>query len=40
MVKLANIIQSGWPETGKELPSDVKVYFPYRFQLGIVDGVL
>ena len=40
MVKLARIKQWGWPESSKELPSDVKVYFPYRFQLHIVNGIL
>ena len=40
MVKLSHIIQRGWPETGKELSEDVKPYFPYRYILHIVDGVI
>ena len=40
MVKLARIIQWGWPESSKDLPSDIKVYFAYRFQLHIVNGII
>ena len=40
MIKLACTIQRGWPETGKELSEDVKLYFPYRYILHIVDGVI
>ena len=40
MIELACIIQRGWPETGKELSEDVKPYFPYRYILHIVDGVI
>ena len=40
MVRLARVIQQGWPESGKDLPNDIKVYFPYRFELHIVNGVL
>ena len=39
MIELAHKIQRGWPETGKELSEDVKLYFPYRYILHIVDGV-
>ena len=31
MVRLARVIQKGWPETAKELFDDVKVYFQYRY---------
>ena len=40
MIELAYTIQTGWPETGKELSEDVKTYFPYRYILHIVDGVI
>ena len=40
LVRLAHAIQQGWPQTNKELPNDVKVYFPYRFVLHIVDGII
>ena len=40
MIELAHTIQRGWPETGKELSKDTKLYFPYRYILHIVDGVL
>ena len=40
MVRLANVIQHGWPETGKELFGDIKYYFPYQFALHIVNGVI
>ena len=29
LVRLAKVIQNGWPETGKELESDVKPYFQH-----------
>ena len=40
MVRLAHVIQRGWPETAKELFDDVKVYFHYRYTLHIVDGII
>ena len=40
MVRLARVIQWGWPEHSRELPEDVKVYFVYRFQLHIFNGVI
>ena len=40
MVRLTRVIQWGWPEHSKELPDDVKVYFAYRFQLHIVNGII
>ena len=40
VVRLARIIQQGWPDCGKELPDNVKVYFPYRFELHIMNGIL
>ena len=40
LVRLAKVIQNGWPETGKELESDIKPYFQHRYELHIVDGVI
>ena len=40
LVRLARVIQNGWPEHAKELEDDVKVYFPYRFILHIVNGII
>ena len=33
MVRLAQVIQKGWPETSRELCDDVKPYFPHRFSI-------
>ena len=40
LVRLAKVIQTGWPEGPKEFPDDIKVYFPYRFILHIVNGIV
>ena len=40
LVRLAKVIQNGWPETGKELESDVKLYFQHQYELHIVDGII
>ena len=40
LVRLARLIQYSWPESAKESEDDVKVYFPYRFALYIVNGVI
>ena len=40
MIELACTIQRGWPATGNDLSEDVKPYFPYRYTLHIVDGVI
>ena len=40
LVRLARVIQHGWPEQAKELEDDVKVYLPYRFVLHIVNGII
>ena len=40
LIRLAKVIQNGWPETGKKLESDVKPYFQHRYELHIVDGVI
>ena len=40
MIQLARIIQRGWPDTAKEVPLDVKLYFQYRYILHIVDGII
>ena len=40
LVRLAKVIQLGWPESGKELENTVKPYFKHRFEMHIVDGVI
>ena len=40
LVRLAKVIQKGWPEHAKELADDIKIYFPYRFVLHIVSGII
>ena len=40
MVRLAHVIQKGWPETTRELFDDIKAYFQYRYALHIVDGII
>ena len=40
MVRLACVIQQGWPEMAKDLSGDIKVYFQYRYLLHIVDGII
>ena len=40
LIKLATVIQKGWPESQTELPDDIKPYYPYRFTLHIVDGIV
>ena len=40
LVRLARVIQYRWPEYAKELEDDVKVNFPHRFVLHIVNGII
>ena len=40
LVRLAKVIQMGWPYSGKDLPNDVKLYFHHQYELHIVDGVI
>ena len=40
LVRLAKVIQLGWPESGKDLENDVKPYFKHIFELHIVDGII
>ena len=40
LVRLAKVIQMGWPDSGKDLPTDVKPYFQHQYELHIVDGVI
>ena len=40
LIKLATVIQKGLEESQSELPDDVKPYYPYRFTLYIVDGIV
>ncbi|XP_038062402.1 uncharacterized protein K02A2.6-like [Patiria miniata] len=37
---LCQIIYSGWPDSVKELPRDLQVYWPYRDELGISWGII
>ena len=37
---LAPIITQGWPERRAEVPSQLQVYFPFREELSIQDGVV
>ena len=40
LVRLAKVIQLGWPVSGKDLENDVKPYFKHRLELHIVDGII
>ena len=40
LVRLARVIQFGWPESSAELPNDVKPFYQHRYELHIVDGVI
>ena len=37
---LAEVIYTGWPESIKELPTDLRPYWSFRDMLGIEDGVI
>ena len=40
LIKLATVIQKGWPESQSELPDDIKPYLPYRLPMHIVDWIV
>ena len=40
LVRLANMIQNGWPESGKDLPIDIKPYFQHQYKLHVVYGII
>ena len=40
LVRLPKIIQLGWPESGKELECDIKLYFQHRYELHVVDDII
>ena len=40
LVKLAMIVQKGWPELCKSLDPDLKSYWPHRHAISIIDGVI
>ena len=40
LVRLARVIQFGWPESSTELPSDVKPFYQHIYELHIVDSVI
>ena len=37
---LKEYVYNGWPDNTKELPTELKVYWPYRDELAIEGGVL
>ena len=39
-VKLAMVVQNGWPESCKSLDVDLKSYWPHRHAISIIDGVI
>ena len=38
--KLKNLIIAGWPDTKDMLHADLKVYWSYRDELAVIDGVI
>ena len=40
MCALQRIVYSGWPDTIKDLPKDLRPYWSYRDEIGISDGVI
>ena len=40
LVKLAMVVQNGWPESCKSLDADLKCYWPHRHAISIIDGVI
>ena len=38
--ELSRVIASGWPDTIKELPKDIRPYWSYRDELGLSSGVV
>ena len=37
---LTQVINTGWPESIKELPQDLRPYWAYRDELGVTSGVV
>ena len=37
---LKTLIQSGWPESMQDLPNEVKPYWYFKDELGIIDGLI
>ena len=37
---LQRVVYSGWPDTIKDLPKDLRPYWSYRDEIGISDGVI
>ena len=37
---LQRVVYSGWPDTFKDLPEDLRPYWSYRDEIGISDGVI
>ena len=40
MIKLKEIIMSGWPVQKNDVPLEIRTYFPYRDELTVQDGVV
>ena len=40
MRALWQIVTNGWPDTIKEVPREVRTFWPYRDEIGVSDGVL
>jgi len=40
LVKLSTIIHTGWPAHLKDLPEELRPYWSFRDQLGIMDGII
>ena len=40
MRALLRVVYSGWPDTIKDLPKDIRPYWSYRDEIGISDGVI
>ena len=38
--RFKEVVHYGWPEHIKELPTDLKPYWSFRYELAIEDGVL
>lgn len=40
LVKLANMVMSGWPKLRGDCPEELHHYWNYRDEIGIIDGIL
>ena len=37
---LLQVVTNGWPDTIREVPTEVRTFWPYRDEIGISNGVL